>query len=331
MSTESAQRLETRAKKLKANAKIYAHARNSCKNLYYRSRRHIWEVHIRRAFILARYEPFRLSLDKSDSIEEFSPSWDRSPLTSLISSRGIAIQLFLICLFEAQSRCQPGVEPKNNRPLQPKTDEVAWLDLLATHASAKAPATPRDNRLRQIKKALLHLERELLVEIPGGKHTNDRFQGFRLLNESGMPTQSNSLVRYSVPLDQEDTLKLPIDFFLMGWVHVLSPAEIATYLMLLDLKEQHKEAHDSHGIFSPSHIRVERYTLSRDSYESHQSLAKYGLIKKVPNANRYDNGKVSSFRSPLQSHHFKISKGALSRDAFKITSGISQQAIPGEE
>lgn len=318
MSSGSLQRLEARAKKLEASAAIFKSVRSACMRIWADSYKFPRAIRIRRPFVLVRRKPLGLILEAIELPERYAPSWGRSPLTSLISSRGIALQLYLICLFEAQCRCRPGVEPMNNRPLQPQHGSVSWLDLLATTAVAKAPATPRDNRLRQMKKALLHLERELLIEIPGGRHVNGRFQGFRLLNESGLPTETRSLVRYTVPTEEEDTIELPVDFFLNGWVHVLSPAEIATYLMLLDLRKQHREVHDSHGIFSPTHIREGIYGLSRDSYESHRSLVKFGLIEKMPNMYRRDDGKVTTFKVRFESHHFKVNPYAHMNDPLEV-------------
>jgi hypothetical protein len=218
---------------------------------------------------------------------------------------------------------------------------MGWLDLIASEtAAAKLPATKRDNLLRQFKRGLVHLEKERLVVLSGGPQSNGRFEAFRLLNESGSLSKNGSEVPYSIPQDpyldiprkaylangltelgndqfsSDPIISIPVDFFLNGWVHVLSPAELVTYLMLRDLG---RRCGTDQGVFICGKPREQFYGLRRDVYESHRLLNLYGLIEKVENSNRRHDGTVRSFKTennPLEPHRFRLLPDAFKRDAF---------------
>ncbi|WP_143022447.1 hypothetical protein [Nonomuraea maritima] len=176
--------------------------------------------------------------------------------------------------------------------------------------------------MRQFKRALRHLEREMLVELGGGRSAKGRFERFRLLDEGGVPTRAGARVRYTVPIENDEVIDVPVRFFTSGWVHVLSPAEIATYLILLDLKKIHPDVHDAEGVFLSRGIREARYKLSRDAYESHLNLARYGLIVRLHNPNRREDGKVATFREPPSPHRFQIAEHAFLRWGLEVVSKV---------
>jgi hypothetical protein len=223
------------------------------------------------------------------------------------------------------------------RPINAR--EVGWIDLVASvKAETNAMATtPKDNLLRQFKRALLHLEKDNLVELVGKQNTNGRFEYFRLLDESGTRSPAGSLVQYVVPkwthehpIPYEPPISVSADFFLNGWVHVLSAAEIATYLMLCHLSEQYPDEHDEAGVFVTDDRRKNEFTLSRDTYEYHQTLSWYGLIRRLRNTNRRENGTVKSFKiagNPLEPHRFQVVPSILRRNAFEVVTGALQSEM----
>jgi hypothetical protein len=305
--SRTGKRLVARRGRLVAQRGTCEAARRSCESLFGSGRRYPQEIWIRKSFTIAR-------------------SGRKSPLASLVTSKGVALQTYLVALFEAQCRYGPGERPSNNRLLVPGArHEQGWLDLVASHvSSAQRPATMRDNRLRQLKRALLHLEREHLVQLSASKE-RDRFERFRLLDEGGRPTGGEDDLPYRVPgvsggLVAEALVPLPVDFFRGGWVHVLSPAEIALYLVMNGLAQQYPEVHQDSGIFLTSERRTDFYSLSRDVYESHELLRAYGLIEKLDNPNRRPDGSVYRFKdvgNPLEPLRFRVrDRQALHRNAW---------------
>lgn len=250
----------------------------------------------------------------------------RSPLSALISPKGLALQTYLIALFEAQCRCRDGEAPQNSMRLVPgRPSDLAWIDLIASDTTTTAAGTtPRDNLLRQFKRALVRLEREKLVELAGSTHTNGRFEHFRLLREDGQASRTGTLVAYAVPARHdrlERQMSIPVEFFTDGWIHILSSSEIATYLMLWNVASNHPDEHDEKGVFVTEKARSGHYTLSRDVYEAHEMLAWLGLVRRVPNPNRRADGTVKSFHvdgNPLEPHRFQILPRRLHENALAV-------------
>ena len=269
--SRTVERLRRRADRLLIQQQLYAGARDACRRCHRATRIRPPSIRIRGSFITSRgissdVDPttqWLLSL-KGSAFRQTS-GFESSPAGSLMTPKGIALQIYLLAIFETQCRVGPGVSPRNDRPIVSSGRQtLGWLDLVASEtATATPPATKRDNLLRQFKQGLRHLERERLVVLSGIPGSNGRFEAFRLLDESGSFSRNGSEIPYSIPQDSyldaprdprfDDELinlgndqhssnpiiTVPADLFLNGWVHVLSPAELVTYLMLRDLSRRH--------------------------------------------------------------------------------------------
>ena len=332
--SRTVERLRRRGERLLIQRQLYSGARDACRRCYAVARMRPVNVNIRESFIVSRS-----TAPESQAVVD-------SPAASLITPRGIALQVYLMAIFEAQCRVRAGMSVRNDRPIASSNREtLGWLDLIASETvTAKLPTTKRDNLLRQFKRGLLHLERERLVVLSGNPNSNGRFEFFRLLNESGRLSSTGSEIPYVVPKEPpsgtelmeiltaggrsplepitdipvDPVIDIPVDFFLYGWAHVLSPAEIATYLMLRHLTYTHKA---DQGVFVCAKPREQFYGLRRDVYESHRLLCLYGIVERVHNKNRRNDGTVRSFNTegnPLEPHRFIFPPDALKRDAFEV-------------
>jgi hypothetical protein len=164
-------------------------------------------------------------------------------MSRLVISRGIALRLYLLAIFEVQ--CRPGADGTlaNTRPLSGLT---GWSDLIAIDAAYSRPAgtylrgTKQNRTLdssldRQIKGALRTLEQpedQALVVVPrkaNGRHRD--YGSFLLMDESGRGGV-RTLNYYTVPAPGRGVIDIPYQFFLQGWIQVLYPSEIATWLTL---------------------------------------------------------------------------------------------------
>ncbi|MEU9397974.1 hypothetical protein AB0D86_49415 [Streptomyces sp. NPDC048324] len=83
-----------------------------------------------------------------------------------------------------------------------------------------------------------------------------------------------------VPTLAEFTIDIPRDFFLHGWVSVLYPTEIATWLTLRFLARRFPGVHNESGVYLYGEDREQWFGLRRDAYEdSCAMLLGLGLIR----------------------------------------------------
>jgi hypothetical protein len=249
MSTRDTERRQARARSLRRYADRYNAARLALHQVYDEGRR-------QRARFLIRRSLVRCAIAQDNPLRPRS-----SPASALITQKGWALHLYLIAVFEAQTRSGPGTERRNTRPLYTTGEQYGWADLLpAVTATANKTAGIR----RQLTRALSQLARHRLIELGGQPGLPNRYEGFRLRNEAGMAydiwkPDDWTPGRYTVPAPddsevpdpfrppaakdgQVESLLLPASFFLQGWVHALSAAEILTYLMLRDLETRYPES-----------------------------------------------------------------------------------------
>ncbi|MEU4159234.1 hypothetical protein [Actinoplanes sp. NPDC026670] len=227
------------------------------------------------------------------------------------------MSLYLTALFDAQSRRPAGARVRNTRPLSGTGTELGWTDLLPA-------AVPGADMLRQVQRALTALERVRLVELrrPG---MPARYEQFTLLDESGggLRGRTGYVIPHRVAAADGDLLRLPAAFFVHGWVHVLLPAEILVYLMILDLEQVHGTA----GIYAADSVKADVYAISRDVYEHHRALTAYGLIDRLDDPHRRPDGKLAPrprFGGPPHPLRFRSVRGGLDRDAHPSVTNALQ-------
>ena len=171
---------------------------------------------------------------------------------------------------------------------------MGWSDLIAIDAAYSRPdhayqRLSKQNRAletsldRQIKGALRTLEQpedQALVVVPlkaNGRHRD--YGRFLLMDESGRgatPTPNY----YTVPGPGRGMIDIPYQFFLHGWIQVLYPSEIATWLTLRFLHSLFPHSHDETGVFLYGKTREELFHLRRDTYEdSCHNLLEFELIR----------------------------------------------------
>ncbi|MFE9912866.1 hypothetical protein [Streptomyces clavifer] len=218
---------------------------------------------------------------------------EQPPAAQLLNPRGVALRFYLLALFEAQCRLAPGAGwTGDGRPFRGRR---GWSDFIAvdvayssaTDTYAQAPERAQETkRIRQVKGALLTLEglgEQALVEIPlkrGGKYRDH--QAFRLMNETGRGAAALTPDYYTVPPVDKQMIEIPIDFILQGWVQVLHPSEIFTWLSFRLLRARFPARHHLVGNYLYAKKR-EHFHLLRDSWEdSCQTLVEFGLLRRMP-------------------------------------------------
>jgi hypothetical protein len=244
----------------------------------------------------------------------------RPAAARLLRSRGIALRFYLLALFEAQCRKGPGARVKNVMRLAQGNGEVAWVDLVAVDAAGerrtKELRTRLGNTVRQVSGALDTLHNEHLVELERVNGTR-RYAGFTLMHESGRGELATPRT-YTVPKANEGTVDLPVGFFLNGWVHVLQPSEIATWLMFRDLAWRHPNEHVKNGVYIYGDAREAEYGLNRDAYEGHAVLRGLSLLRFAPLLrNNPDETLTLRLTSRYDPHRFQL-----------IDEGLTQLAVP---
>lgn len=241
-------------------------------------------------------------------------------LTQLIRPRGLALRFYLLAIFEAQCRLEAGEKWTSSRHL---SGPASWADLIAVDGAYSTQAekymrdtkqrrTLADQRLRQVRSALQTLEavgtRGKLVPGSGGSQALvsvplegavRQYKEFVLLNELGRG-ELQTMEPYSVPHPRYGTtFRVPADFFLKGWIHVLSDAEISVWLTLMSLFNRYPGKHREEGIYLYA-ARRSKMGLRRDSWEDGCArLRDFGLIRyAVPPAREEKKVVASGEQSP---------------------------------
>ncbi|WP_435614146.1 hypothetical protein [Streptomyces coelicoflavus] len=263
-----------------------------------------------------------------------------------LNPRGIALRFYLLAVFEAQCRLDPDAEWSSTRPLD---GSMGWRDFIAIDAAydstterymrkTKQGRKLDSSRLRQVQGALRTFEEmdgQALVEVPRKENGQHRDYGaFVLMRETGrgvLPTAN----RYRVPTLSEFTVDIPRDFFLHGWVSVLCPTEIATWLTLRFLATRFPGVHNESGVYLYGEYREQWFGLRRDAYEdSCAMLLDIGLIRPAqrrtppseaaPAATDFNTLLASiDFSQPSQpnryeAHRYQLTDEGLREDALEV-------------
>lgn len=277
-----------RADRLVAEAAQYRTAEKAFQRIFDGERRPA-RIKVRRAFLLRPRQGSPLS-----------------PAMRLLTRNGTALGFYLSALLEIQSRRPPrrNTVIANTRPLDTDGVNLGWKELLPHAPDARATN-------RQLQRTLDRLQGARLVQL-GPPQTRDRYAAFRLLSETGTLRRT----RYSVPVAGGDPVfRLPKDFYLRGWVHVLTAAEIILLMVLLDLREQF----GSGGVYLAD-TRKGEYCLTKEVYERHTALTAYGLIDRLDDPDRRGDGTIvrwSDYGDPPRPWRFLVHPDRLQRDAHK--------------
>ncbi|WP_328561443.1 hypothetical protein [Streptomyces coelicoflavus] len=273
---------------------------------------------LRSGFVF-RQDPADVPGDASDRL--LPPPEERPPATRLASPRGIALKVFLTAAFVAQSR-SPGERPTNTLPLN-DLDAVSWVDLFATPAvrggGLKTYASIRDKKARQLHHALGRLSSAevQLIHLPNASKAVGKYEGFLLLHEQGTPYGGGeNSDRYTVPGQdgRELLLSLPAGLFTNGWIHLLEDSELAFLLMIAWLHA--KFGHQP--VFAASDIRLLQFGLSKDAYEAHRMLNRFGLVEVEEDEGRYiEGGKMAGFQEGQRPklHRFQLAPSGFDQQA----------------
>ncbi|MFD0008829.1 hypothetical protein ACFVJ4_41570 [Streptomyces sp. NPDC127178] len=282
----------------------------------------------------------------------WSESQETAPaLTQLLRSRGVALRFYLMAVFEAQCRLGVGKEwtRKGSPPLK---SPGSWSDFVAIDgaydkaSNTYMPATHGDRdlstlRRQQIHGALRTLEslgtdgERALVEVPTKARGGRDYATFSLMQEAGRGNAPTPAL-YSVPAAAwHSTFSVPVQFFLGGWVQVLQPSEIATWMILQWLSQAYPNRHAESGIYLYANTRLGEFRLRRDSYEDAcNRLCAFGLIQyaRADFAAPEPSPKVSpqaeaqrflmSFSQPTrpdvrEPDHYQVTDEGLARDAVQ--------------
>ncbi|MFD3580689.1 hypothetical protein [Streptomyces sp. NPDC058644] len=280
-----------------------------------------------------------------------APKDPAPPLTQLLRPRGLALRFYLLAVFEAQCRLGVGEEwtRKGSPPLK---GPGSWSDFIAidgaydTSSDTYMPATSGDRDLHTLRRQQIHgalrtLEslgtdgEQALVEVPKkGKGGGRDYTAFSLMQEAGRGDAPTPAL-YSVPAARwHSTFSVPADFFLRGWVQVLQPSEVATWMILEWLSQTYPNRHAESGVYLYANARLGEFRLRRDSYEDAcNRLCDFGLIQsaRADFAARY--GKPSQRSPEAEAQHFLMSFSQPSRpdvyepDRYQVThEGLGQNA-----
>ncbi|MFI2620544.1 hypothetical protein [Streptomyces sp. NPDC018584] len=242
-----------------------------------------------------RQETIRLRVELISATGE---AGDPPPVTRLLQPRGIALRFYLIAVFEAQCRLASGESWTGERPLRGPQgpNGFGWTNFVAVDGAYSSKTgeylgDTKNNRhqetcrLRQLQGALRTLEdidaagHRALVQVPrkGGRIRD--YGGFQLMNERGCGSLHEPQL-YTVPTRRDEVIGVPVDFFLHGWVHVLTAAEMITWLALRRLSQSYPHSHAQKGVYLYAKRREGEFALLRDSYEdSCNTLLSLGLIR----------------------------------------------------
>ncbi len=253
------------------------------------------------------------------------PRAERPLAAQMIDSRGVALKLHLVMLFAAHCQAAERSRWRTRISVEPQEVEpVSWMGLMAAHAVSNEGAGVQvrssiENKARQIVSGLKKLRDLDLILLPraGGPRPYSRIE---LMRESGGSTAA-APIPYTVPT-AGGVIELPVEFFTHGWVYLLSPSEIMSYLMWLDVN-QHPRFGEP---FITAAERAGQFGLGREAYETHKQLDAFCLISVDRPTGRYSDGKFDfdygTDAGSALCHRVTVDPQGLSRDAVAIVGDV---------
>lgn len=273
------------------------------------------ELSIRREFSFRLTDPPVAVTDRRPAAREHRPS-----ATRLMSSRSAALRLYLTILAVAQ---KSGWRPASRDNPLPVAGGFGWVDLVAgalkKQGAQRMVTDDRDDRLRTVHSALRALNAAGLVELPHDDRPKGTYDGFKPLREGGAMLQAS--VPYAPPQPREHPMTLPYTFISNGWVHLLEDSEIALLLMVACGLGSLDEPDVGQGwVAIPAITRLSRYGLSRDAFDAHRMLDRFGLLDVHGVGRHYDDlSRVSDYgeKAP-QLHRLALLRDGFAHSAFKV-------------
>jgi hypothetical protein len=291
------------------------------------------EVVLRPSFLI-RAEPAAGELSDRKPPREGVP-----PSIQVLAPNGIAQQVELLSLFDAQHQARPGAVVRLARPIvAASSGEVGFRDLVVPQVTARGtrPDPGRVNAVNlsvrrdvQLKAALRRLEARELVDLSAGRSSRrGRYEGFQLLDEGGRRPHGDPL-RYRVPKPSDSPVAIPVDFFLKGWIYLLTEAEIAMWLVLRHLRHTSPIAHDTNGVSVSGQDRLAWYGLRKEAYGSYAMLARMGLVRVHVAEARRPDGTFEDYGSDGRPalHRFQLLDDCLARPAVEMVPAALARAL----
>lgn len=254
------------------------------------------------------------------------PRAERPLAAQMIDPRGIALKTHLLLLFAAHCQAAERAKWRPAIPVEPEEGErYSWMGLMAAHAASTEGRgiqvrSSQENKAIQIVSAMTKLRRLGLLQpraaAPGP------YRRIELLRENGESTEA-APTPYTVPTSAAagGTVEVPLEFFTQGWVYLLTPSEIVSYLMWLDVAGNLEGAG-----FVTGAERAGHFGLGREAYESHQHLEAFCLISVERPAGRHQDGKFD-FEQATESgsakcHRVTVESDGLARPADEIIADV---------
>lgn len=200
----------------------------------------------------------------------------RPPLTRLIFRRSLSLPLLLSVICVAHLESNPGQRFINRHGVSMRVageSQFTWAQLSGMDRGRSETARARRAR---ITRALDELANAGIVILDSGR---TKYEKFRLAREDD-PTRP-----YIVPGESaKNVVPIPIHFFLRGWHLVLTPQEIAVYLMITHLTHSLSQRKaippgEQEGVAAIQSVRDQLYGLSGEAYETIHELEEFRLIE----------------------------------------------------
>lgn len=280
------------------------------------------EVAIRSGF-MRRLHPLveGVEYEEAKLVDRPKPTLLRQPPLAALAAltKGVGLRTGLTLLYLAQTGDALGKEALLKITIDGEDEAVGLVDLIAVPAShnpskdATFASNSRNNRKRQIRDALLQLDKLGIAEVPaGGRKGELRFDDRVHLNRESGRTAAGAK-RYTRPSATNKIVSVPTTFFTNGWVHALNKSETAMWLMLRDLRERSETMADR--LLIRARDRLLEYDLSRAMWDTHSKLEEYGLIVVHRDPNRRRNGTTEAGERALP-HFFELRDEGLAEEGL---------------
>ena len=311
------------------DASVAVRTLSALRALYDRASTPATSISIRRGFV-SREEglrgPERVDVPKRERTDP--------PVALLISPNGVALRTELLLLGWAQlldpdSRSTFHMEPTSGK-------DIGLLDIIGTQPDHRPGATssPNDRQLqaRQLKKTLDRLAADdvRLIELPRKSSKSDKYRLIHLMEETG-PRAFGSQVGYRPPDQTSGTFNIPIEFFLNGWIYLLTDSEIANWLMLKEFATRPDGGSSvfRKGFTLDGETRDGDFGLSKHVWETHATLEVFGLLQVDTDPGRRPDGTVENkgTRPVLLPHAFTLHEEGFKADAFTAVPAALQDLL----